>query len=157
VFEHTPFSPEEEEFLFSSLPLKDECMAYGHIGHVRAELHWHSFYKMWCEDADHLRTPKFWTELNGLLKQLRTTTLQHEPALSDFGRKTQGVESTGQDISFKMQSAGYSYYIRCRPMTRGHDITIRAYDNAYLLPALEGKPRMPCQYEPPRKNGREAR
>jgi len=78
------------------------------------------------------------------LGTLRRGVFKSEPALSDFGPTVRPVQIPGNfDISFKVQSECYSYYIRCRPMARGHDIAIRAYDNALLLPELAGKHKLP--------------
>ena len=143
AFERKPFTFEEER-LYSSLPLEDRFMGYGHIGHVRAELDWYDFHHMWCPDDKSLATPAFRRELKALLGALRRGVFKSEPALSDFGPTVRPVQVIGNyDISFKVQSEGYSYYIRCRPMARGHDITIRAYDNALLLPELAGKHKLP--------------
>jgi len=143
AFERKPFAFEDEH-LYSALPLDDRSMGYGHIGHVRAELDWYDFHHMWCPDDKSLATPAFRRELKALLGTLRRDVFRSEPALSDFGPAVRPVQVIGNhDISFKVQSESYSYYIRCRPMARGHDITIRAYDNALLLPELAGKHELP--------------
>ena len=142
-FERKPFSFEEEH-LYEALPIEDRSMGFGHIGHVRAELIWYDFHHMWCPDCESLATPAFRRELKALLGVLRRGAFRSEPALSDFGAAMQPMQVIGDfDISFKVQSESYSYYICCRPMARGHDITIRAYDNALLLPELAGKHKRP--------------
>jgi len=143
AFEREPFTFEDEQ-LYSALPLEDRFMGFGHIGHVRAELIWHDFHHMWCPDMDSLAIPAFRRELKALLGALRRGVFKSEPALSDFGPTVCPLQVLGNfDISFKVQSESYSYYIRCHPMARGHDITIRAYDNALLLPELAGKHKLP--------------
>jgi len=143
AFERKPFTFEDEH-LYSALPLDDRSMGYGHIGHVRAELEWYDFHHMWCPDDSRLNSPAFQRDLRALLSALRRGVFKSEPALSDFAPTVRPVQVIGQhDISFKVKSESYSYYIRCRPMARGHDITIRAYDNALLLPELAGKHKLP--------------
>ena len=143
AFERKPFDFEEEH-LYSALPLEDRYMGYGAVGHVRAELQWYDFNHMWCPDRDSLATPAFRRELKALLGALRQGIFKSEPALNDFAPTVRPVQIFGEhDIRFKVQSEDYSYYIRCRPMARGHDITIRAYDNSFLLPELAGKHKLP--------------
>jgi len=144
AFERKPFTFEEEQ-LYAPLPLEDRYMGYGAVGHVRAELQWYDFHHMWCPERKDLATPAFKRELKALLGTLRRGIFKSEPALADFGPTVRPVQILGEhDISFKIQSAGYSYFIRCCPMTQeGYDITIRAYDNALLLPELAGKHELP--------------
>ena len=142
-FERKPFTFEDEQ-LYSSLPLEDRFAGYGYIGHIRAELIWYDFHQMWCPESERLNTPAFRRDLKAMVSALRRGTFKSEPALSDFGPTVRPVQVIGDfDISFKVQSESYSYYIRCHPMARGHDITIRAYDNALLLPELAGKHELP--------------
>jgi hypothetical protein len=144
AFERKPFTFEDEQ-LYSALPLEDRFMGYGAVGHVRAELQWYDFHHMRCPEDKRLATPAFRRELKALLGALRRGVFKSEPALSDFAPTVRPVRIIGDyDISFKVQSEGYSYYVRCHPMARcGHDITIRAYDNALLLPELAGKHKLP--------------
>ena len=143
AFERKPFTFEEEH-LYSELPLEEGSMGFGTVGHVSAELIWYDFHHMWCPEDKDLENPAFRRELKLLLGALRRGIFESEPALSDFAPKVRPVQILGEyDIRFKVQSEGYSYYICCRPKTRGHDITIRVYDNSFLLPELAGKHKMP--------------
>jgi len=143
AFERKPFTYEDEQ-LYSALPFEDRYMGYGAVGHVRAELQWYDFNHMWCPERKDLATPAFRRELKALLGTLRQDVFKSEPALSDFAPKVRPVQILGEhDIRFKVQSEGYSYYIRCHPMTQGYDITIRVYDNSFLLPELAGKHELP--------------
>jgi len=143
AFERKPFLFEEDH-LYDDLPFVDRSMGFGHIGHVRAELIWYDFHHMWCPDRKDLATPAFRRELKALVGTLRKGPFISEPALDSFGSTMRPLEVVGDyDIFFKVQSEGYSYFVRCHPMERGHDITIRAYDNALLLPELAGKHELP--------------
>jgi len=143
TFERKPFI-EDEEHLYKALPLEDRSMGFGYVGHVRAELIWHDFYHMWCPDRDGLATPAFRRELKTLLGRLRQGPFGSESGLRNFGPNALPMKFFGDfGIYVKFQSECYSYFIRCRPMERGHDITIRAYDNSFLLPELAGKHELP--------------
>jgi len=143
AFECKPFTYEDEQ-LYSPLPFEDRYMGYGAVGHVRAELQWYDFHHMWCPDRKDLVTPAFRRELKALLGELRRGVFKSEPALDEFAPTVRPIQTIGNhDVSFKMQSTGYSYFIRCHPMMQGHDITIRVYDNALLLPELAGKHELP--------------
>ena len=50
-----------------------------------------------------------------------------------------GERGTG----FKIESAGYTYYLRCRPGQANYDVYLFAYDNRYLLPELAGQHEIP--------------
>ena len=144
AFEVQPFG-ENEARLFSRLPLGDRNMGYGAVGHVRAELDWYSFYRMWCPERKSLDSPAFHRDLNALVRELRGIggALHSCPDLSDFLREA--AQPIGNnDKGFKIQTADYSYYIRCRTAERcDYDITIHAYDNSFLLPELAGKHKLP--------------
>ena len=144
AFERKPFSFEDEQ-LYSALPFEDRYMGFGAVGHVRAELQWYDFHHMWCPERKDFATPAFKRELKSLLGALRQGVFKSEPDLDAFAPSVRPVHVIGNhDISFKIQSAGYSYFIRCCPMPQeGYDITIRAYDNDLLLPELAGKHELP--------------
>jgi len=143
AFERKPFDFEEEH-LYAALSPEDRNMGYGAVGHVRAELQWYDFQHMWCPERKILDTSAFRRELKDLLRALQRGVFKSEPALSEFSPTVRPVQIFGDfDIRFKVESENYSYFVHCRPMERGYDITIRAYDNSFLLPELAGLHKLP--------------
>jgi hypothetical protein len=145
AFELKPFEPEEGG-LFRQMPLEleDVRFAFGAVGRVRAELEWHSFNYMWCLENDQLFTQGFRHEMNSLLHELRCRHGVFDSAEALSGVLVHAQSFENGDKGFKIQTASYSYYFRCREAERsGYDITIYAYDNARLLPELAGKHELP--------------
>jgi hypothetical protein len=145
AFELQPFG-DNEALLFSRLPYGDRSMGFGAIGHIRAELDWCDFYRMWCPERKDLYSPAFRSELNAMLRELRgfNGVLHGCPALGDYLMQSPRID--GRDKGFKIQTENYTYYFRCH-VTGGfyYDISIYAYDNSFLLPELAGQHEIPEQ------------
>lgn len=143
AFETQPFGVNESQ-LFARLPLEDRYMGYGAVGHIRAELNWFDFYSMWCPESKELDTPAFRSEMNALLRELRDTDgIFHScPALGEVFWRAQSFDDGGR--GFKIQTADYSYYVRCAITgSCSNDIIIFAYDNTLLMPQLAGQHELP--------------
>ncbi|MDR1571563.1 MAG: hypothetical protein LBS32_03470 [Clostridiales Family XIII bacterium] len=85
----------------------------------------------------------FKEQFNSVVDNLRSEIFEDRTAMRLF---CSGIYSTSlgeRGTGFKLQNAGYSYYLRCKPGESDYDAYLFVYDDRYLLPELAGKHALP--------------
>ena len=142
-------TPEEKNLFFR---LDGDPARFGAIGHLRGDFDTGGlFYTTWFDNQTHLKTDAFKVEFDGMVNFLRGSV--DEPVLKSrkdmtaycYAHPEQHIDGTIYDTAagFKVQTADYSYYVRCTPQKGDYDLYIFCYDNCFLLPELAGQHELP--------------
>jgi hypothetical protein len=120
---------------------------HGQIGYLRADFgkSGGEFWATWFDNQKHLKTPAFQDCSRSLMDYLRSEILEDRIAMRIFCRGIYGVSLGERGTGFKLQNAGYTYYLRCNPGEHDYDAYLFAYDDRYLLPELAGQHELPEQ------------
>lgn len=147
-YEIMPFEPNETHLFFRLDGEKSE--RHGLIGYMRADFGRSGndgFFNTWLDNQKHLKTPAFKAEFQKVIDYLRKgmqyPVFSNRYDLEAFCLKHPEQRINDRGIGFKIQTADYSFYARCRPTAHDYDIYVMAYDNRYLLPELAGQHELP--------------
>jgi hypothetical protein len=137
-------SEERENRLFYRLDgeTAERC---GAVGYLRADFgkSGQEFWTTWFDNQKRLKSNGFKEQFNGLIASLRTEIFEDRPAMRLWCGGNYGVSLGERGTGFKIQTADYTYYLRCKPGTGDYDAYLFAYDNRYLLPELAGQHELP--------------
>ena len=100
----------------------------------------------------HMETQAFMADVKRVINYLRGNDMKYPPLRSqqDFaafccdyswGTLKGDGENVPSAFGVKIQTDGYTYYLRCHPLIS--TMNIHAYNNHYLLPELAGKHELP--------------
>jgi len=142
-YELQPFEPNERD-LFYRLDGKS-AKRHGAIGYMRADFgrNGNDFYTTWFDNQRHLKSSTFKAEFDKVINYLRLGIFADRVTMKTFCSENSAVSLGERGTGFKLNCAGYSYYLRCNPGQSDYDAYIFAYDNRYLLPELAGQHELP--------------
>lgn len=144
-------SAAEEDSLFFRMD-GEAAERHGAIGHLRGDFDTGNlFYTTWFDNQRHLKSEAFKAEFDKVVNFLRKNP--ENPVLRSradmrkycYAHPDQHVSGSYHDTNagFKIQTADYSYYVRCTPQEGDYDLYIFCFDNRYLLPELAGQHDLP--------------
>ena len=142
-YQPEPFEKSEEK-LFFKLDGED-AERHGAIGYLRFDFgrNGNEFWSTWFDIQGHLNTEEFKAEFDKVINHFREGSpeppFSNRNALEAFCRQHEWPCIADRSIGFKVRTADYTYYARCRPCADDYDVLLFAYDNRYLLPELSGQ------------------
>ena len=143
----TAFEDNEKDFIYRMEGEKAE--RHGAIGYMRLDFGkgGKEFWTTWFDSQKHLKTPAFKAEFDSVINFLRSgmeyPIFSNRRELRIFYLGHSDWQVIDRVVGFKIQTADYTYFARCRPSTDDYDVYVFAYDNRLLLPELAGKHELP--------------
>jgi hypothetical protein len=136
AYELQELIPFENELFYR--PNDDKSSNCGFIGYLRIDFgrSGQEFYTTWFDGQPHLNTPNFKDCFNLLVNGLRSEMFEDRVNMRLWCNGIYGIDLGNRGTGFKLHSADYTYYLRCKPGEHDYDAYLFVYDDRYLLPEL---------------------
>ena len=109
---------------------------HGAIGYMRQDFgrSGQEFHTTWFDNQKHLKTPVFKDSFDLLVNYLRSEIFEDRVAMRLFCNGIYGVSLGERGTGFKLESAGYTYYLRCKPGQGDYDAVIIGHSQFEKIP-----------------------
>ena len=135
---------QNEEPLFYRLD-GERAERHGAIGYLRVDFgrNGNEFWSTWFDTQKYLKTQGFKDSFVIVMNYLSPEIFKNRSSMRTFCAGEQGLSFGERGKGFKLETVGYTYYLRCNPGRADYDAYVFAYDNRYLLPELAGQYELP--------------
>jgi hypothetical protein len=132
---------QDESMLFFSTE-GESAERYGYIGYLRGDYgrDGTEFWTTFFDGQPQFKMQTFRDEFNQIMSYLRDASLRPKEGPDPFQYHClQNMRHAVTDpaVLFKIVTDGYSYYFRCQPDVADYTLYCTAFNNRFLLPALE--------------------